>query len=232
MIRPIKLSVAILIVFTLFLFPSFKVVMLQLSMRNHHKDSFLKAKESINDIRLETNQAKTRLTPITSDYLVVRDGDFAFGVSKYGEICSPSVGLEYTSGYEHIAVGAYLEGYTIAYYEDSEDKLAYSVYDSRSFIVPVGFYIVENSTEQIIIKAVTKTRDSAILISSLIIHIWNTTYIEIICNITNNAHVVLRDVVFKRNVDLDVDSGGTYGWAGFANYFDWDPQYNLSLIHI
>ncbi len=228
MIRQIKISVAVLIVFTLFLFPSFKVVMLQLSMRNYHKDSFLKAKESINDMKLETNQAKTRLAPITSNYIVVRDGDFAFGVSKYGEICSPSVGLEYTSGYEHIAVGFYLEGYTIAYYKDSRDNLAYSVYGSRSSIVPVGFYIVENSTKQIIIKAVTKTRDSAILISSLIIHIWNTTYIEIICNITNNADVILRNVVFKRNVDLDVDSGGTYGWAGFDNYFDWDPQYNLA----
>ncbi|MBA7693785.1 hypothetical protein ES703_102374 [subsurface metagenome] len=155
------------------------------------------------------------------------------GISNYGELLSingESAGLEYPSGYEHIATGDWVEGYLAAYMDGGGDNVAYAMFDDRSSSpgwVPVSYNIIKDSATMLGVCVVTETDDGMLRLEQQFCMPKNENAVQITMTLTNIGAETTTDVVFKRCVDLDTDSGGANGWADYDNIFDIDSSRNM-----
>jgi hypothetical protein len=152
-----------------------------------------------------------------------------WGISDCGQLMGqPSeaglASVEPEGVYEHLAIGVLEEGYTLAYVTpDGTDHVKYDVYESTSGIVCVGSHICRDDRDEFVKMTESRTDDGLLEIQQTFIISKNETRVCIRMEITNcreRESVDLTDVLIKRYADIDVDTGGSAGWAGFAARWD------------
>ena len=157
---------------------------------------------------------------ITSERLLcgISDGGQIMGQEDEGAFAS----IEKEGTYEHLAVGDLEEGYTLAYRMGSSDYVKYDVYGSNKGIEIINSAIYKNSKDEFVKVTESCTDDGMIYIKQFFTYSKNTTRILINMHITNcsNDGCDLEDLLIKRFADIDVDTGGTKGWADYCAHWD------------
>lgn len=159
----------------------------------------------------------------------VVDGPRArWGVSDCGQVMGQPneaalASIEPEGNYEHLAIGVLEEGYTLAYKTGNVDNVKYDVYGQSDGIVCVGNHICRNDSNELVKMTESRTDDGLITIRQTFIVSKNETRITIRMEITHCAKERSRDLddlLVKRYADIDVDTGGSAGWAGFQAFWD------------
>ena len=132
--------------------------------------------------------------------------------------------LEPEGVYEHLAAGVLQEGYTLAYVPpNGVDTIKYDVYDTSSGIVCVGSHICRDDRTELVKVTESRTDDDLLTIRQTFVVSKNETRVVIRMEITNcrerESHD-LTDFLVKRYADIDVDTGGSAGWANFRARWD------------
>lgn len=153
-----------------------------------------------------------------------------WGVSNCGQIMGQPneaglASIEPEGEYEHFAIGVLEEGYTLVYKTApaGPDHVKYDVYESSSGIVCVDNHICRNDNNELVKCTESRTDDGLISIRQYFTISRNTTRVIIRMEITNcgkERSLDLTDFLVKRYADIDVDTGGSAGWAGFQAYWD------------
>jgi hypothetical protein len=149
------------------------------------------------------------------------------GVSDCGQIMGKTneAGLasrEPEGDYEHLAIGVLEEGYTLAYKIGGSDNVNYDVYEKRSGIDCISNHICRNDSAEFVKVTESKTSNDLIKIRQTFIIPKNTTRIIIRMEFTNCSRksMDLEDFLVKRYADIDVDTGGSAGWASYKGRWD------------
>jgi hypothetical protein len=161
---------------------------------------------------------------------VVTGSRAKWGVSDCGQLMGTPqeaglASIEPEGVYEHLAIGVLEEGYTLVYKTTpgGADNVKYDVYESSSGIVCVGHHICRNDRGEFVKSTESRTDDNFITIRQTFTVSKNATRVIIRMEITNchrEKSVDLTDFLVKRYADIDVDTGGSAGWANFQAYWD------------
>ncbi len=144
-----------------------------------------------------------------------------FGISAFGEIMP----FQYPDGNEHLANGAYLSGYTVAYMANGNDNVKFAGYDSRYGIVPVSYQELIIDSSEAVIEVITETDDGYLRIIRTFTFNKSDKYIGINTELENSAGATaLESVVFKSFADWDVD-------ASYDNNWDYDLSHNMCYAY-
>lgn len=154
-----------------------------------------------------------------------------FGVSDCGQLMGQPgteaalASIEPEGTYEHLAIGVLEEGFTICYKDPGgADHVKWDVYDNSSGIVCGAHHICRNDDREFVKSTESRTDDGLITIRQTFTISKNATRVIIRMELTNcqveGKSVDLTDLLIKRYADIDVDTGGTAGWAGFQAYWD------------
>lgn len=150
-----------------------------------------------------------------------------WGVSDCGQLMGATTeagiaSVEPEGIYEHLAIGVLEEGYTLAYKTGSADNIKYDVYGSSSGITCLGNHICRNDSAEMIKVTKSKTDDDLLTINQTFIISKNCTRVIIQMGITNCSEkaIDLDDFLIKRYADIDVDTGGSSGWANYRGRWD------------
>jgi hypothetical protein len=152
-----------------------------------------------------------------------------WGVSDCGQLMGQDgeaalASVEPEGVYEHLAIGVLQEGYTLAYVTPGGvDNVKFDVYESSNGIICVENHICRDDEAEFVKETVSRTDDDLLAIRQTFIISKNETRVRIRMEVTNcrdRESVDLRDLIVKRYADIDVDTGGTAGWAGFAARWD------------
>lgn len=131
-------------------------------------------------------------------------------ISTHGNI------IQYESpfGYEHLGVGSFSEGYVLCYTDPSGTPQ--NVYDMGGF--EFGFGPSTNTTS----PQVTVSRDTfdgVLNFHQRFNADLGADRFSITMRVTNNTRSTIKNILLRRQADLDTDTGGAMGWAGFLNWF-------------
>lgn len=128
--------------------------------------------------------------------------------------------LESDGTYEHFGIGEFDEGYAI-FYKDigGNDHTAFDVFVPTLNVVPVSNQVVRNDGSELVKLSASATTDGAIAVRQCFTWSRNATRVDIKMEFTNTSRNDLTDVLIKRYVDIDVDTGGTRAWANFQNHW-------------
>lgn len=153
-----------------------------------------------------------------------------WGVSNCGQLMGTPAeaalaSIEPEGVYEHLAIGVLEEGYTLVYKTApaGPDHVKYDVYQSSSGIVCVENHICRDDAHEFVKCTESRTDDGLITIRQTFTISKNTTRVIIRMELTNcgkERSADLSDFLVKRYADIDVDTGGTAGWAGFQGHWD------------
>jgi hypothetical protein len=153
-----------------------------------------------------------------------------WGVSDCGQLMGTTAqaglaSLEPEGVYEHLAIGVLEEGYTLVYKTapNGPDHVKFDVYQTSSGIVCVSHHICRDDKDEFVKCTDSVTDDGLLAIHQCFTISKNTTRVIIRMEITNcgkERSLDLNDFLVKRYADIDVDTGGTAGWAGFQAYWD------------
>jgi hypothetical protein len=167
---------------------------------------------------------------MTSPTTVVTGLRAKWGVSDCGQLMGTATeaglaSIEPEGVYEHLAVGVLEEGYTLVYKTapGGADHVKYDVYQSSSGIVCVDSHICRNDNSEFVKSTESRTDDGLITIRQTFTVSKNATRVIIRMEITNchkERSVDLTDFLVKRYADIDVDTGGSAGWANYQAYWD------------
>jgi hypothetical protein len=144
-----------------------------------------------------------------------------WGVSDCGQLMGQPneaglVSKEPEGTYEHLAVGVLEEGYTLAYRFGGSDHIKYDVYGSTQGIVCLRSSICRDDRFEFVKVTESETDDGAINIRQHFVISKNHPRVCITMHLRNCFEKEdLTDLLVKRYADIDVDTGGTAGWAGF-----------------
>jgi subtilisin family serine protease len=148
-----------------------------------------------------------------------------FGISSYGEIMP----YQFPVGNEHLMVGAYAAGYTVAYRSGGVDHVCYAAYSSRVGIVPVSYTELVNDPALVVVEVVTETTDLLMKITQRFTFVRADKYIRIETTLRNLSGGRLDDVVFKSFADWDMDgtsSGDNWNYdIGRHMVYAWEGTY-------
>lgn len=119
-----------------------------------------------------------------------------------------------------MAIGVLEEGYTLAYVTPGgADNVKYDVYESSNGIVCVENHICRDDDAEFVKTTVSRTDDDLLAIRQTFIVSKNETRVVIRMEITNcrreRESPDLTDFLVKRYAEIDVDTGGSAGWANF-----------------
>jgi len=147
------------------------------------------------------------------------------GVSDLGNLLEMDSGLGYgvglkTGGYEHLYAGGPAEGYMVAYAYGGSDHVAYDVYNDSLNIAPESFNILRATADYAEVEVVTWTTDNILIIRHLFQFWKKIDKVDITMTVVNHSNQTLKSVVLKRWADLDANTEGPDGWAGFTNWFN------------
>jgi hypothetical protein len=152
----------------------------------------------------------------------VRNGSrAAVGFSDFGQLMNNGPALasiESTGTYEHLGVGEPDEGFAI-FYRDNTDHTAYDLFTPVLNITRGAPQVVRNDALELVKLSASTTADGMIAIRQSFTWSTNATRVDIKMQFTNTAKVDLTDILIKRYADIDVDTGGTMGWANFQNHW-------------
>jgi len=153
-----------------------------------------------------------------------------WGISDCGQLMGqPSeaglASIEPEGVYEHLAIGVLEEGYTLVYKTApaGPDHVKFDVYQSSSGIVCVENHICRNDRHEFVKCTESRTDDDLITIRQTFTISKNATRATIRMELTNCSReksVDLTDFLVKRYADIDVDTGGSAGWANFQGFWD------------
>lgn len=150
-----------------------------------------------------------------------------WGVSDCGQLMGKTTeaglaSVEPEGIYEHLAIGVLEEGYTLAYKVGGSDNVKYDVYGSSNGINCINNIICRNDSVELVKVTESKTNDDLIMIRQTFIIPKNKTRVIIRMEITNCSRkaIDLEDLVVKRYADIDVDTGGSAGWANYQGRWD------------
>jgi hypothetical protein len=123
--------------------------------------------------------------------------------------------------YEHLAVGVLWEGYTLAYFTaPGVDNVKWDVFEDFSGIICDGATVIQNNVAELVKLTESHTDDKILQIRQAFIISKNGTRIVIRMDIANVSRTDVTDLVIKRYADIDVDTGGSAGWANFQARWD------------
>jgi hypothetical protein len=147
------------------------------------------------------------------------------GVSDCGQLMGQPTeaglaSIEPEGIYEHLAVGVLEEGFTLAYKTGAVDNVKYDVYGSSSGINCVSHNICRDNADEFVKVTESVTDDGFITIRQTFIISKNGTRVVIRMDLSNCAKRDLDEFLVKRYADIDVDTGGTAGWAGYQGRWD------------
>ena len=166
---------------------------------------------------------------MTSPTTVVSGPRATWGVSDCGQLMGQPTeaglaSIEPEGVYEHLAIGVLEEGYTLAYVPpNAVNTVKYDVYQSSSGITCVGSHICRDDRDELVKTTESKTDDDLLTIRQTFIVSKNETRVVIRMEITNcrrRESLDLSDFLVKRYADIDVDTGGSAGWANFRSRWD------------
>ena len=166
---------------------------------------------------------------MTSPTTVITGPRAQWGVSDCGNLMGQPekeaglASIEPEGIYEHLAVGVLEEGYTLAYKIGNTDHVKYDVYESTNGIVCVSNEICRNDKNEFVKMTESRTDDDLLTIRQTFTISKNATRVIIRMEITNchrRKSVDLTDFLVKRYADIDVDTGGSAGWAAFQAYWE------------
>ena len=164
---------------------------------------------------------------MSSPTTVVKGIRAHWGVSDCGQLMGKDseagiASVEPEGIYEHLAIGVNEEGYTLAYKVGGADKVKYDVWESSSGINCVSNHICRNDSAELVKVTESKTDDDLITIRQTFIISKNGTRAIIRMEIVNCSRkaVDLEDFLVKRYADIDVDTGGSAGWANYRGRWD------------
>jgi hypothetical protein len=152
-----------------------------------------------------------------------------WGVSDCGQLMGKEdqaglASVEPEGIYEHLAIGVLEEGYTLAYkVPGGADNVKYDVFAQSSGINCIESHICRDDREEFVKSTLSRTDDDLIEIRQTFIISKHTTRVIIRMEITNcrrEKSLDLDDFLVKRYADIDVDTGGTAGWASFQARWD------------
>lgn len=154
-----------------------------------------------------------------------------WGVSDCGQLMGTTsqaglASIEPEGIYEHLAIGVLEEGYTLVYktVPGGPDVVNYDVYQTTQGIVCVNNHICRDDNGEFVKSTESRTTDNLLTIRQTFTISKNATRVIIRMEITNcmekGRSVDLTDFLVKRYADIDVDTGGSAGWAGFQAYWD------------
>jgi hypothetical protein len=154
-----------------------------------------------------------------------------WGVSDCGQLMGQPptdtglASIEPEGTYEHLAIGVLEEGYSLIYKKPgaAADDVKFDVFGSTQGIVCVGNHICRNDRGEFVKSTESRTDDGLLTIRQTFTISKNATRVIIRMEITNclrEKSLDLTDFLVKRYADIDVDTGGTAGWANFAAYWD------------
>jgi hypothetical protein len=148
-----------------------------------------------------------------------------WGISDCGQLMGqPSeagiASIEPEGVYEHLAIGVLEEGFTLAYKTGNSDHVKFDVYGASSGINCVSHDICRDNGHELVKVTESVTDDGFITIRQTFIIPRNGTRVVIRMDLSNCAKRDLDDFLVKRYADIDVDTGGTAGWAGFQARWD------------
>src|SRR5262249_36113339 len=125
----------------------------------------------------------------------------SFGITNYGEVMP----FQYPVGNEHLAVGWYVSGYTVAYGVGGQDHVCYAVNYDRSCITPVSYTELRNTPDIAEVEVATRTSDGVLGITQHFTFLKSKRYVAVTAVVTNLTDTPAPNVVFKREADWDVD---------------------------
>ncbi len=148
-----------------------------------------------------------------------------WGVSDCGQLMGQPAeagiaSIEPEGVYEHLAIGVLEEGFTLAYKAGGGDNVKYDVYGSSSGINCISHNICRDNADELVKVTESVTDDGFITIRQTFIISKNGTRVVIRMDLSNCAKRDLDDFLVKRYADIDVDTGGTAGWANFQARWD------------
>ena len=148
-----------------------------------------------------------------------------WGVSDCGQLMGQPAqagiaSIEPEGDYEHLAIGVLEEGFTLAYKIGGGDNVKYDVYGSSSGINCVSHTVCRDNADEFVKVTESVTDDGFITIRQTFIISKNGTRVVIRMDLSNCAKRDLDEFLVKRYADIDVDTGGTAGWASFQGRWD------------
>jgi hypothetical protein len=160
---------------------------------------------------------------------VVNGSRAIWGISDCGQLMGQQTeaglaSVEPEGTYEHLAIGVLEEGYTLAYVTPGPvDNVKYDVYGSSNGIVCGASHVCRDDQTEFVKTTESRTDDDLLAIRQTFVVSTNETRVVIRMEVTNcrtRESVDLTDFLIKRYADIDVDTGGSAGWAGFAGRWD------------
>lgn len=148
-----------------------------------------------------------------------------WGVSDCGQLMGQEseagiASFEPEGDYEHLAIGVLEEGYTLAYKIGGGDNIKYDVYGSSSGINCVSHNICRDDRDEFVKETESVTDDGFITIRQTFVIPKNGTRVTIRMDLTACPKADLDEFLVKRYADIDVDTGGSAGWANYAARWD------------
>ncbi len=116
--------------------------------------------------------------------------------------------------YEHIGVGAIGEGYVLCYTGAAGLVNAWDTGVSESGFGPA----TTSGSTATAITITRKTNDNRLTLTQNITFNGVERAVRIKMTLKNNTPSPIPNVTLRRQVDFDVDTGGTDGWASFSNW--------------
>ena len=142
--------------------------------------------------------------------------DITVAVSVHGNI----VRFESPTGFEHIGVGAFSEGYILCY--TAPGTGARQAVDTGGFDNGVFGAAIVGSASTVRSTDGPNGDGGKVQLRQSYAFSGSDRKLKITNRLRNMTNETLTNVSFRRQVDFDIDTGGASGWAGFANDFATD----------
>ncbi|HEU4764364.1 MAG TPA: choice-of-anchor D domain-containing protein, partial [Candidatus Eisenbacteria bacterium] len=141
-----------------------------------------------------------------------------FGVTSFGEIMP----YQYPLGNEHLQVGNYTSGYTLAYESGGTDHVGFAFVSNHYGLAPEQYREIENSPSRVVVEVSLRTADGLLRIVRTITFERTARAVRVETRLENVAGTPLGAVVFKEAADWDVDQNF---------YDDWDYDRGRHLVY-
>lgn len=114
-------------------------------------------------------------------------------------------------GFEHLSAGARYDGYVLCYERAGRQVAAWDLIDTAQGFGP--------SSNPKLTQVVRRTTDGALTLEVDFTWVGPERQLTVTHHVTNNSGEALAGVVLRRHSDVDVSSGGRFGWSSFRNTF-------------
>ncbi|GEM_PF-7022640 len=172
--------------------------------------------ENLNSSLRNRSIAGIRSTLVASH--VYTGTQMQMGISDFGEIMP----FQSPLGAEHLQVGSYVSGYTMAYFDGGLDHVHYAVFANNSnTLTAVSYQEIENTASRTIVEVVLRTTDNKIELRRKFYFDKSGQAVAVSAKVKNISGATLTNVVLKEDADWDVD--GDY----LDDNWNYDSTHNM-----